>query len=63
MSFEDFFQAEILIIVEWSGAYLFPHERTNFTFGDILIIIWLAPSLSLLSQLETSVSLAADYSK
>ena len=39
MSFEDFFQAEILIIVEWSGAYLFPHERTNFTLGDILIII------------------------
>ena len=59
------------LIGEWSGACLylakldsFPHERTNFPLGDCRDTnchpIGL---LLLLSQLETSVRLAVDYSK
>ena len=67
MSFEDFFQAEIL---SWSAACLqlakfdsFPHECTNFPLGDSRDINYhLLVILSLLSQLETPLSLAADYS-
>ena len=73
MSFEDFFQAEILLWsgVEWSGAGLslakfdsFPHVLTNFQMGESRDSNYhLIGVLSPLKQLETPVSLAADCSK
>ena len=73
MSFEDFFQAEILLWsgVEWSGAGLslaklhsFPHVLTNVQMGDSRDSNYhLIGVLSPLSLLETPVSLAADCSK
>ena len=59
------------LIGEWSGTCLypgkfdsFPHECTNFPLGDSRDInCRLIGVLLLLSQLETSVSLAVDYSK
>ena len=68
MSFEDFFQAEILL---WSGAGLslakfdsLPHVLTNFQVGGSRNSNYhLMGVLSPLSQLETPESLAADYSK
>ena len=70
MSFKDFFQAEILLGSGVEPVYTlgkfdsFPHERTNFPLGDSRDInCHLIGVLLLLSQLETSVSLAVDYSK
>ena len=72
MSFEDFFQAEILLWSDWvalvySLLNLIPFHMNTLTFPweieKILIIIILIGVLSLLSQLETPVSLAVDYSK
>ena len=70
MSFKDFFQAQILLR---SGACLelakcdfisTYHECTNFPLGDSRDINYhLIGVLSLLSQLETPVSLPVDYSK
>ena len=67
LNFEIYFQAEIL---SWSAACLwlakfdsFPHECTNFPLGDSRDINYhLLVILSLLSQLETPVSLAVDHS-
>ena len=71
MSFKDFFQAEILLGSGVEPVYTLPnliHFHMNaLTFPweivEISIVIWLALFLFLLSQLETSVSLAVDYSK
>ena len=70
MSFKDFFQAEILLGSGVEPVYTlgkfdsFPHECTNFPLGDSRDInCRLIGVLLLLSQLETSVSLAVDYSK
>ena len=70
MSFKDFFQAEILLGSGVEPVYTlakfdsFPHERANFPLGDSRDInCHLIGVLLLLSQLETSVSLAVDYSK
>ena len=73
MSFEDFFQAEILL---WSGVepvyillnlihfHMNALTLTNFPLGDRRDINYhLIGVLSLLGQLETCVSLAAAYSK
>ena len=70
MSFEDFFQVEILLRSGVEPVYsllnLIHFRMYALTFpweiAEIAIIIWLA-FLSLLSPLETPVSLAADYSK
>ena len=70
MSFKDFFQAEILLGSGVEPVYTlgkcdsFPHERANFPLGDSRDInCHLIGVLLLLSQLETSVSLAVNYSK
>ena len=73
MSFEDFFQAEILL---WSGVepvysllnlihfHMNALTLTNSPLGDRRDINYhLIGVLSLLGQLETRVSLAAAYSK
>ena len=48
-------------LVEWSLFISFPRERTNFPWEDINCHS--IGILVLLSQLETSVRLVADYSK
>ena len=71
MSFEDFFQVEIIL---WGGVELVYsmlnlihfhiHEHTNVSLRDRRDINnHLIGVLSLLSQLGTPVSVAVDYSK
>ena len=69
MSFEDFFQAEILF---WSGVepvynllnlIHFHMYALTFSWEIVEVAYHLTGVLPLLSQLETPVSLAVDYSK
>ena len=68
--FEDFFEAEILwsdrvaLVYSLLNSIHFHMNRVNFSLGDRRDINYhLIGVLSLLSQLETPISLAVDYSK